>query len=60
MEDQSRLLFQGDLVLQCDFLYEALTKLSFIADKQSCIKVVQGRYRIWIIFSIILIILVKN
>uniref|UniRef100_A0A3B5L8N1 Myosin IHb n=1 Tax=Xiphophorus couchianus TaxID=32473 RepID=A0A3B5L8N1_9TELE len=36
---------KGDLVLQCDFLYEALTKLSFIADKQSCIKVVQGSVR---------------
>uniref|UniRef100_A0A3P9PAZ3 Unconventional myosin-Ih-like n=1 Tax=Poecilia reticulata TaxID=8081 RepID=A0A3P9PAZ3_POERE len=33
---------KGDLVLQCDFLYEALTNLSFIADKQSCVKVVQG------------------
>uniref|UniRef100_A0A3B3YEK4 Myosin IHb n=1 Tax=Poecilia mexicana TaxID=48701 RepID=A0A3B3YEK4_9TELE len=36
---------KGDLVLQCDFLYEALTKLSFIADKQSCVKVVQGSVR---------------
>ncbi|PWA26693.1 hypothetical protein CCH79_00000882, partial [Gambusia affinis] len=36
---------KGDLVLQCDFLYEVLTKLSFIADKQSCIKVVQGSVR---------------
>uniref|UniRef100_A0A3P9P9Z4 Unconventional myosin-Ih-like n=1 Tax=Poecilia reticulata TaxID=8081 RepID=A0A3P9P9Z4_POERE len=36
---------KGDLVLQCDFLYEALTNLSFIADKQSCVKVVQGSVR---------------
>lgn len=49
------MLFQGDLVLQCDYLYEALTKLSVIADKQSCIKVAQGRYRICIIHSNILI-----
>uniref|UniRef100_A0A3Q2PGA4 Myosin IH n=1 Tax=Fundulus heteroclitus TaxID=8078 RepID=A0A3Q2PGA4_FUNHE len=36
---------KGDLVLQCDYLFEALTKLSVIADKQSCIKVVQGSVR---------------
>uniref|UniRef100_A0A3Q3M6A5 Myosin IHb n=1 Tax=Mastacembelus armatus TaxID=205130 RepID=A0A3Q3M6A5_9TELE len=37
---------KGDLVLQCDYLFEVLTKLSVIANKQNCIKVVQGRYRI--------------
>ncbi|XP_004074969.2 unconventional myosin-Ih isoform X1 [Oryzias latipes] len=36
---------KGDLVLQCDHLFEALTKLSVIADKQNCIKVVQGSVR---------------
>ncbi|KAF7217069.1 transcript variant X1 [Nothobranchius furzeri] len=36
---------KGDLVLQCDYLYEALTKLSVVADKQSCVKVVQGSVR---------------
>ncbi|XP_013859201.1 unconventional myosin-Ih [Austrofundulus limnaeus] len=36
---------KGDLVLQCDHLYEALTKLSVTADKQNCIKVVQGSVR---------------
>lgn len=36
---------KGDLVLQCDYLFEALTKLSVIADKQNCIKVVQGSVR---------------
>uniref|UniRef100_A0A3Q3A278 Unconventional myosin-Ih-like n=1 Tax=Kryptolebias marmoratus TaxID=37003 RepID=A0A3Q3A278_KRYMA len=35
----------GDLVLQCDYLYEALTKLSVTADKQNCIKVVQDSVR---------------
>uniref|UniRef100_A0A669EHC7 Unconventional myosin-Ih n=1 Tax=Oreochromis niloticus TaxID=8128 RepID=A0A669EHC7_ORENI len=36
---------KGDLVLQCDFLFEALTKLSVIANKQNCIHVVQGSVR---------------
>ncbi|KAM3874507.1 unconventional myosin-Ih-like [Diretmus argenteus] len=36
---------KGDLVLQCDYLFEALTKLSLVAKKQSCIKVVQGSVR---------------
>nr|XP_020474253.1 unconventional myosin-Ih-like isoform X2 [Monopterus albus] len=36
---------KGDLVLQCDYLFEALTKLSVIANKQNCIKVVQGSVR---------------
>ncbi|KAM8828044.1 unconventional myosin-Ih [Spinachia spinachia] len=36
---------KGDLVLQCDFLFEALTQLSVIANKQNCIKVVQGSVR---------------
>ncbi|XP_047237743.1 unconventional myosin-Ih isoform X2 [Girardinichthys multiradiatus] len=33
---------KGDLVIQCDHLYEVLTKLSIIANKQNVIKVVQG------------------
>ncbi|XP_030646878.1 unconventional myosin-Ih [Chanos chanos] len=33
---------KGDMVLQCDHLFEALTKLSVIANKQNAIKVVQG------------------
>ncbi|XP_040012773.1 unconventional myosin-Ic isoform X5 [Xiphias gladius] len=36
---------KGDLVLQCDYLFEALTRLSVIANKQNCIKVVQGSVR---------------
>ncbi|XP_026153613.1 unconventional myosin-Ih isoform X2 [Mastacembelus armatus] len=36
---------KGDLVLQCDYLFEVLTKLSVIANKQNCIKVVQGSVR---------------
>ncbi|XP_058473357.1 unconventional myosin-Ih isoform X2 [Solea solea] len=36
---------KGDLVLQCDHLFEALTKLSVIANKQNCIHVVQGSVR---------------
>uniref|UniRef100_A0AAQ4QEL5 Myosin IHb n=1 Tax=Gasterosteus aculeatus aculeatus TaxID=481459 RepID=A0AAQ4QEL5_GASAC len=36
---------KGDLVLQCDHLFEALTQLSLIANKQNCIKVVQGSVR---------------
>uniref|UniRef100_A0A672FVM4 Unconventional myosin-Ih-like n=1 Tax=Salarias fasciatus TaxID=181472 RepID=A0A672FVM4_SALFA len=34
---------KGDLVLQCEYLFEALTKLSVIANKQNSISVVQGR-----------------
>uniref|UniRef100_A0A672PJ86 Myosin IH n=1 Tax=Sinocyclocheilus grahami TaxID=75366 RepID=A0A672PJ86_SINGR len=33
---------KGDLVLQCDHLFEALTKLATIANKQNNITVVQG------------------
>ncbi|XP_016898327.1 unconventional myosin-Ih [Cynoglossus semilaevis] len=33
---------KGDLLLQCDHLYEFLTKLSVVANKQNAIKVVQG------------------
>ncbi|CAL8321088.1 unnamed protein product [Lota lota] len=36
---------KGDLILQCDFLFEALTKLSVITNKQSSINVVQGSVR---------------
>uniref|UniRef100_A0A8C5D8T1 Unconventional myosin-Ih-like n=1 Tax=Gouania willdenowi TaxID=441366 RepID=A0A8C5D8T1_GOUWI len=36
---------KGDLVLQCDFLFEALTKLSVITNKQNYINVVQGSVR---------------
>uniref|UniRef100_A0A3B5APN7 Unconventional myosin-Ih-like n=1 Tax=Stegastes partitus TaxID=144197 RepID=A0A3B5APN7_9TELE len=36
---------KGDLVLQCDYLFEALTKLSVITNNQNCIKVVQGSVR---------------
>uniref|UniRef100_A0A8C7DF40 Myosin IH n=1 Tax=Oncorhynchus kisutch TaxID=8019 RepID=A0A8C7DF40_ONCKI len=32
----------GDLVIQCDHLFEVLTKLSVVANKQSAINVVQG------------------
>ncbi|XP_051952508.1 unconventional myosin-Ih-like [Xyrauchen texanus] len=33
---------KGDLVLQCDHLFEVLTKLAMLANKQNNIKVVQG------------------
>ncbi|MED6290783.1 Unconventional myosin-Ih [Characodon lateralis] len=36
---------KGDLVLQCNYLYEALTKLRVVGDKHSCVKVVQGSVR---------------
>ncbi|XP_054612452.1 unconventional myosin-Ih [Dunckerocampus dactyliophorus] len=36
---------KGDLVLQCDFLFEALTKLSVLTRKQNLIQVVQGSVR---------------
>uniref|UniRef100_A0A672GHL0 Unconventional myosin-Ih-like n=1 Tax=Salarias fasciatus TaxID=181472 RepID=A0A672GHL0_SALFA len=36
---------KGDLVLQCEYLFEALTKLSVIANKQNSISVVQGSVR---------------
>uniref|UniRef100_A0A4W6G9L8 Myosin IH n=1 Tax=Lates calcarifer TaxID=8187 RepID=A0A4W6G9L8_LATCA len=37
---------KGDLVMQCDHLFEFLTKLSVIANKQNVIKVVQGSIKI--------------
>ncbi|XP_074527408.1 unconventional myosin-Ih [Halichoeres trimaculatus] len=37
---------KGDLVMQCDHLYEFLTKLSVIANKQNAIKVIQGSIKI--------------
>uniref|UniRef100_UPI0037E92280 unconventional myosin-Ih n=1 Tax=Semicossyphus pulcher TaxID=241346 RepID=UPI0037E92280 len=37
---------KGDLVMQCDHLFEFLTKLSIIANKQNAIKVVQGSIKI--------------
>ncbi|XP_049594157.1 unconventional myosin-Ih [Syngnathus scovelli] len=36
---------KGDLILQCDFLFEALTKLNAIVDKRDFIRVVQGSVR---------------
>ncbi|KAG7224011.1 hypothetical protein INR49_015268 [Caranx melampygus] len=36
---------KGDLVLQCDYLFEALTKLCIVMNKQNFIKVVQGSVR---------------
>uniref|UniRef100_A0A3B3QXB4 Myosin IH n=1 Tax=Paramormyrops kingsleyae TaxID=1676925 RepID=A0A3B3QXB4_9TELE len=33
---------KGDLVLQCDHLFETLTKLSMVANKRNVVKVVQG------------------
>uniref|UniRef100_A0A672T1R9 Myosin IH n=2 Tax=Cyprinidae TaxID=7953 RepID=A0A672T1R9_SINGR len=42
MCSHSFLLSEGDMVLQCDHLFEALTKLAMIANKQNNIKVVQG------------------
>ncbi|XP_053181207.1 unconventional myosin-Ih [Scomber japonicus] len=40
---------KGDLVMQCDHLFEFLTKLSTIASKQNVIKVVQGSIKIEIL-----------
>ncbi|KAL7391531.1 hypothetical protein ABVT39_010650 [Epinephelus coioides] len=37
---------KGDLVMQCDHLFEFLTKLSVIAKKENAIKVVQGSIKI--------------
>ncbi|KAM8865234.1 unconventional myosin-Ih [Synchiropus picturatus] len=37
---------KGDLVMHCDHLFELLTKLSVIANKQNAIKVVQGSIKI--------------
>ncbi|XP_054905098.1 unconventional myosin-Ih [Poeciliopsis prolifica] len=37
---------KGDLIMQCEHLYEFLTKLSIIANKQDAIKVVQGSIKI--------------
>uniref|UniRef100_A0A8C5ALE1 Myosin IH n=1 Tax=Gadus morhua TaxID=8049 RepID=A0A8C5ALE1_GADMO len=38
----SAALFQGDLVFQCDHLFEFLTKLSMLANKQNAFQVVKG------------------
>ncbi|KAM4616351.1 unconventional myosin-Ih [Polymixia lowei] len=37
---------KGDLVMNCDHLFEFLTKVSVVANKQSVIKVVQGSIKI--------------
>uniref|UniRef100_A0A3P9KWW6 Myosin IHa n=1 Tax=Oryzias latipes TaxID=8090 RepID=A0A3P9KWW6_ORYLA len=37
---------KGDLVIQCDHLYEFLTKLCVIANKQSAVRIVQGSIKI--------------
>ncbi|XP_020776584.2 unconventional myosin-Ih isoform X1 [Boleophthalmus pectinirostris] len=37
---------KGDLVMQCDYLFEFLTKLSVIANKRDAIHVVQGSIKI--------------
>ncbi|XP_040897937.1 unconventional myosin-Ih [Toxotes jaculatrix] len=37
---------KGDLVMQCDHLFEFITKLSVIANKQNAVKVVQGSIKI--------------
>ncbi|KAF7661969.1 hypothetical protein LDENG_00248800 [Lucifuga dentata] len=37
---------KGDLVIQCDHLFEFLTKLNVIANKQNIIKVIQGSIKI--------------
>ncbi|XP_077570341.1 unconventional myosin-Ih-like [Stigmatopora nigra] len=37
---------KGDLVLQCSHLYELVTKLSIIANKQNVVRVVQGSIKI--------------
>ncbi|KAM9391983.1 unconventional myosin-Ih [Pholidichthys leucotaenia] len=37
---------KGDLVIQCEHLFELLTKISVIANKQNAIKVVQGSIKV--------------
>ncbi|RVE68208.1 hypothetical protein OJAV_G00089780 [Oryzias javanicus] len=37
---------KGDLVIQCDHLYEFLTKLCIIANKQNAVQIVQGSIKI--------------
>ncbi|KAM9857812.1 unconventional myosin-Ih [Aulostomus maculatus] len=37
---------KGDLVMQCDHLFELVTKLSVISNKQNSVKVVQGSIKI--------------
>ncbi|KAG7274689.1 hypothetical protein CRUP_021130 [Coryphaenoides rupestris] len=39
-------LFQGDLVFQCDHLFELLTKLCMLANKQNAFQVVKGSIKI--------------
>lgn len=35
--------FQGDAILQCEHIFETVTKLCMLANKQDVVKVVQGR-----------------
>lgn len=35
--------FQGDVILQCEHVFETVTKLCILANKQSLVKVVKGR-----------------
>uniref|UniRef100_A0AAY4BAR0 Myosin IHb n=1 Tax=Denticeps clupeoides TaxID=299321 RepID=A0AAY4BAR0_9TELE len=36
---------KGDLVLQCDYLFEALTRLSVVTNNKNLVKIVQGSVR---------------
>lgn len=35
--------FQGDVILQCEHIFETVTKLCMLANKQNLVKVVKGR-----------------
>lgn len=35
--------FQGDVILQCEHIFEVVTKLCMFANKQNVVKVVKGR-----------------
>uniref|UniRef100_A0A8C9MU69 Myosin IH n=1 Tax=Serinus canaria TaxID=9135 RepID=A0A8C9MU69_SERCA len=37
--------FQGDVILQCEHIFETVTKLCILANKQSLVKVVKGSLR---------------
>lgn len=37
------LCFQGDVILHCEHIFEVVSKLCVLANKQNLVKVVQGR-----------------
>lgn len=39
-------LLQGDVILQCEHVFEAVTKLVMLVKKENLVNIVQGRWAI--------------